>query len=224
VDSPARQPSDVTEHASVSPHATGQNAGTSRVHLVPELPSDAELIAQLHDADEHVARHAFSALFAAYWMPLCEWAYYFTRDRGAAEELVADVLANVWHRREAWAPQGSIETYLFGAVRMQMRYETRASDTHAALSARFVLPGESPGMGTVAPNPDADAQHAELRERLDRAIALLAPRARAAVMYRFYDGLRYDEIAARLGTTEHAARHLVSRAFRTLRASVTVDR
>jgi DNA-directed RNA polymerase specialized sigma24 family protein len=37
-------------------------------------------------------------------------------------------------------------------------------------------------------------------------------------MYRWYDGLAYDEIAQRLGTTEGAVRVIVTRALKTLRS------
>jgi RNA polymerase sigma-70 factor (ECF subfamily) len=181
------------------------------------VPLDADLIAQIRSADERVARNAFSVLFNEYWIPLCKWAYYFTHDRTLAEELVADVLANTWHRRLTWAPQGALDAYLFGAVRTQVRYTHRNDSRHESLAVRFVAPGESPGMGASSTSPDEAIHADDLQARVTHALNALPGRARAAVMYRFYEGLDYAEIAVRLGATEQAVRHLVSRAFRTLR-------
>jgi len=186
-----------------------------------DLPSDAELIAQVRDADEAVAHRAFSALFNAYWVDLCEWAYYFTRERETAQELVADVLANIWHRRRDWAPQGTVRTYLYGAVRTQMRYQARNAGRRAALTEAFHASEDMPGLGTFGVETQTAAEVADLRVRLDHAMARLSGRARAALVYRFYDGLDYREIAQRLDATEKAARLLVERSFRSLRRFVT---
>jgi len=184
---------------------------------MPDLPPDAELIAQIRDADEEIAHRAFSALFTAYWVDLCEWAYYFTRDQETAQELVADVFANIWHRRQSWTPQDSIRTYLYGAVRTQMRYQARNANRRGALIKTLGSAEDIPGIGVFGGDTQAAAEGADLRARLDHAMSRLSGRARAALVYRFYDGLDYREIADRLGATEKAARLLIERSFKSLR-------
>lgn len=196
---------------------------TAPIQLVPHPLPDEMLLTRIRDPDEAIARSAFSSLFTTSWLPLCEWAYYFLRDQAAAEELVAEVLSNVWRRRHVWDPRGGIETYLFGAVRTQIRHHLRNTSRQIALTETFVAPGQSPGMGMMEDTPDAGVLHDELRLRLDRAMAELSGRARAAIMYRWYDGLEYDEIARRLGTTALAVRLLVTRAFKTLRLRLTQE-
>lgn len=208
--------------AAFNPTSTETDTRAS-VRLVTALPPDAELIARVQDADASVARNAFSLLFTAYWVPLCRWATHFTRDRAVAEELVADVLANVWTRRLSWAPRGSIAAYLYSAVRTQVWYVARTTSRRASLASTNIEPGESPGMGTSFPAPDSGGEVTEVREQLARALATLSGRARAALEFRFYEGLEYPEIAERLGTTEVAVRLLISRAFRTLRTVVVRD-
>lgn len=187
------------------------------MRLVSALPDDATLLARVRSSDESVARAGFSALFTAYWVPLCRWAYYFTRDGARSEEMVADVLADVWQRRESWTPQAGIEAYLFGAVRTRVREIGRNEGRRASLTARFVSPGDSPAMSTPIPAPDASTSAAEVTRQVREAIDALPGRARAAVMYRWHEGLGYDDIARRLGTSSGAARVLVTRALRTLK-------
>jgi len=187
--------------------------------VVPALPTDDDLIARLHHADAAVAQQAFSAMFAAYWIPLCKWAGYFTQELSVAEELVADVLADIWRRRQVWMPQEGVEAYLFGAVRTKWRNASRNAHRHHIREASMA--SEPPlGMGRAVESPDASLQADERSAEVRRMMDVLPARARAAVMYRYFDGLEYDEIAVRLGTTPVAVRHLVSRAFKTLRTSV----
>lgn len=220
MDSRARDVTSASAHDRSQVDGRETPVPASRLQLVPVLPPDPELVAHIGGADESVAKNAFSALYAAYCVVLCKWAYYFTQDRAAAEEAVADVLAALWHRRESWMPQGSVESYLFAAVRTHLRQQLRNSTRQAQLATRFVAAGESPAMSASIAPTDAAAQSNELRVRLDRALAGLSGRSRAAVMYRWYDGLEYDEIAQRLGTTEGAVRVLVTRALKTLRTLI----
>ena len=190
----------------------------THMRLLARAPEDAVLLEKIRASDELDARTGFSALFTAYWTPLCRWAYYFTRDRVASEEIVADVLADVWQRRATWEPRHGIEAYLFGAVRPRVRETARNDIRRATLTARFVTPGQSPAMSEAFEAPDVEVAAEEITRRLADALGQLPGRARAAVMYRWHEGLGYDEIARRLDTTPGAARVLVTRTLRTLRA------
>jgi RNA polymerase sigma-70 factor (ECF subfamily) len=70
--------------------------------------------------------------------------------------------------------------------------------------------------------PDADEQHPEeraaLHEELSRALALLPPEQREAVVLRFGEDLTYDEMAAITGAGTSALKMRVKRACARLRA------
>jgi RNA polymerase sigma-70 factor (ECF subfamily) len=192
----------------------------SQASLALALPVDTELIAQLGHRDETIARKAFSALYNAYCHQLYEYAYYLTRNEASAEEVVAEVFARLWHRRQQWNPETKIAPYLFGAVRLQVWEEQRRMRRRALLTEYFVPSGESPGMSMAAPAPDKALEIADTVEPLRDALGALSGRARAAVMYRWYEGLEFSEIAERLGTTEGAIRVTISRALKALRAAL----
>jgi RNA polymerase sigma-70 factor (ECF subfamily) len=72
--------------------------------------------------------------------------------------------------------------------------------------------------------PDHDPQRrllsAELRQRIDRALADLPPRERMVFEMRHYQGLRLRAIGDLLGTTEEAAKNCLFRATRKLRVAL----
>ena len=61
-----------------------------------------------------------------------------------------------------------------------------------------------------------------IRRELERGLARLSPRLRAAVQLRIVEEVSYPEAASRLGCSEAAARARVSRALRELRADLEV--
>jgi RNA polymerase sigma factor (sigma-70 family) len=73
-----------------------------------------------------------------------------------------------------------------------------------------------------APTPDLEPEAVLLRSQEQEfpraAFADLAPSHQEILRLRFVDELDYDAVAARLQTTEHAARQRVYRAMQALRA------
>jgi RNA polymerase sigma factor (sigma-70 family) len=61
-------------------------------------------------------RAAFEALFRAHYDGLLRFANRYVRSRAEAEELVHDVLLQVWIRRDALGPSHELKTYLFRAT------------------------------------------------------------------------------------------------------------
>ena len=71
-----------------------------------------------------------------------------------------------------------------------------------------------------ATDPAARAETAELRETVRRALVALPWRERTAVVSRVFEGHDYPEVAALLDCSEPAARQLVSRGLRRVRAQL----
>lgn len=75
--------------------------------------SDRFLLNRMKNDDEV----AFRALFDKYFIPLCRNASLFIRDQGIAEEVVLDVLTNLWDGRCRIEITSSVRLYLFRSVR-----------------------------------------------------------------------------------------------------------
>ena len=73
------------------------------------------LFARLATGDEE----AFDAIFRAWYPPLVRIAEGIVRERAVAEEVVQDVLLEVWRRREALGDEESPRAYLIRAARVR---------------------------------------------------------------------------------------------------------
>src|SRR5256885_14212682 len=93
---------------------------------------------------------AYEAIFRQWYAPLVATTAALLRDRGPAEEIVQDVMLELWRRRESLTLEQSLRAYLFQASRnralnhlRRLRVESRGEATIAA--------------GVAAP-PQADTQ------------------------------------------------------------------
>ena len=71
--------------------------------------SDRELLDRLRGGDQQ----AFDTIFRTWYAPLVRLAEGMLRDRAVAEEVVQDVMLELWRRREVLAAEGSPQAYLF---------------------------------------------------------------------------------------------------------------
>src|SRR5215216_4996768 len=78
------------------------------------LPMDErELLVRLRQGDDA----AYEAIFRQWYAPLVAMATALLRDRGPAEEVVQDVMLELWRRRESITFETSLRAYLFQAAR-----------------------------------------------------------------------------------------------------------
>ncbi len=178
--------------------------------------STTEIVTGIRAGDQYL----FSALFTAYWGPMCRVAFAMLQNRADAEDVVARILASLWQRRTSFHVDGTIHGYLAQAVRNQVRKLWRDVGVRGRLLERYVEPGESPAMGNT--NLDEfssskDEMNAELLMAADVAIESLHERYRVALRYRWYEQLEYDEIARIMKVSPGAARILVSRGIKQLK-------
>jgi RNA polymerase sigma-70 factor (ECF subfamily) len=133
------------------------------------------------------------------------------RDRAVAEELVQEVLLNLWRRREALAPAEALGPYLVRATRnralnhLRHLHVERRDAVHAA--GATVTPAAGPGRAVAG----------ELARALEEAVAALPPRCREVFVLSRARGLSYGEIAEALGISVKTVEAQMGRALRSLR-------
>src|SRR5260221_7200781 len=59
----------------------------------------------------------FQVVFKTYYNLLCNYAFTFTKDADASEDLVQDLFIKIWEQRRGLLKEASIRYYLFTAVR-----------------------------------------------------------------------------------------------------------
>jgi len=133
------------------------------------------------------------------------------RDRAIAEELVQDVMLELWRRRESLAADGSPQAYLFQATRNRVLNHLR----HLKIEQRSEpdVRGES----WTTPHADAAVAEEELDAAVQRAVRSLPDRCREVFELSRVHGLKYSEIASQLGISVKTVEAQMGKALRTLR-------
>jgi RNA polymerase sigma-70 factor (ECF subfamily) len=174
------------------------------------------------------AERRFACVFDALYATLCDQAHRVMRDPSRAEDVVQDVFAAVWRRRDvllgdSLTARETVER-LSGYLRVAVRNRCRAllarditADRHAS-QARAAAQGD--GVAAMSPAGDDDLAARELRDRLDRAIAQLPPQQRVVLLLRRFDGMSTAEVAERLGLSVKTVENHLGRALQRLAAVV----
>ena len=188
---------------------------------VPEAPlplarDSADLVAQLRAGDED----AFAIVFRAWYAPLVRFAERVVGDRARAEEVVQDTLLQLWRRRASLDAAGSVQAWLFHAVRNRALNVVR----HDGIVSRAMPTLVSAHNGCRDAYDPSDANtalaEAELHHVIDAAVEALPRRCREIFILSRRHGLRQTQIAARLGISLKAVEANITRALRELRAKL----
>jgi RNA polymerase sigma-70 factor (ECF subfamily) len=176
------------------------------------MDESVRLMLAFRDGDES----AFDALFRRWAGPLLRYVERMVGDAGAAEELVQEAFLRVHRARDRYAPDARFSTWLYriatnlalNELRRPRRRAPHQSD-HDEDGHPLDLPAEQPAVDDVV-----DARRAG--GELERALAGLPERQRAALWLSAVEGFSYAEVARTLETTEKSVKSLVHRARQAL--------
>ncbi len=173
--------------------------------------SDLVLFEQLkqHDAE------AFRVLFRRYYRPLCGYVALMITNRAASEEIVQDVFADLWEKRERITVAISVKAYLYTSAKNR----TLNFNKQKANRAR-VHPDELPDPACSLPTPEEQLSADELHRQFERAVVKLPEQARKVFILKRTEQLRQKEIAAALQISENMVEKHMTNALRHLRQSL----
>lgn len=167
----------------------------------------SDLLERLRQGDTS----AFDAIFRTWYGPLVGTAERMLRDRAVAEELVQDVMLELWRRRETLTPEGSPQAYLFQATRNRVLNHLRHLKIEQRSEPEVTSEASSP------PRADAAVAEEELDVAVHRAVQSLPDRCREVFELSRVHGLKYSEIARQLGISVKTVEAQMGKALRTLR-------
>jgi RNA polymerase sigma-70 factor, ECF subfamily len=184
---------------------------------VMDLPSQSlvlapDLVARIRAGDVR----AFEGLFRAMYGGLCGFAYRYTGQRALAEELVQDLFAEVWARRQEWEVRGSVRAYLFAAVRNRALNLRKRQ----AVERDWERSEGMPDVRELHPRParaDEALEAADLEREVSAAIESLPERCRLVMHLRWREQLSYAAIADVMGISIKGVEIQLSRGLRALR-------
>jgi RNA polymerase sigma-70 factor (ECF subfamily) len=156
---------------------------------------------------------AFRFLFEKYGRAMVAFCHRFVRDSARAEDLAQDVFLKLHASAGAYRPTARFKTYLYRIATNHCLNELRRGEYAAARSRERDPEGDDldqlPG-GEATPEQHATA--AALGRAVERLLASLPDKQRAAFVLCRFEGLSYEEIGEALGTSVSAVKSLVHRA------------
>lgn len=164
------------------------------------------------------SRAAFASLVERHAQRVVGLCARFVNDAQAGQELAQDTWVAVWQNREHYQPGGGFVPWLVTIARNHCRNHLRARGTrqrHAQTTAQ------------LAPEPSADQiDHLlalEHERRVRKALEDLPEAMREALLLRYGEELRYDEMATVIGTGESTLRSRVFHGLKLLRDKLEKD-
>jgi len=183
--------------------------------------SDVDLMLDVKAGDEA----SFDLLLHKYRSPLVNFLGRMVHDRATAEDLAQEVFLRVYRARKQYTPSAKFTTWLF-RIATNLALNSLRDTRHQRMEVSIDAP----------PNDEEDAPPRELparemridehmieRDRVEfiqRAVASLPEKQRAAVLLHKYEEMDYADIAKVLECSESALKSLLFRAYESLRVQL----
>lgn len=170
--------------------------------------SEQELLLQLRENSEA----AFTAIYHQYWRLLFSVAANKLDNTTDAEEIVQEVFADLWRRREGITIELSLKSYLAAAVKFQVYSFMAKKAREAQRQAAF------PVEETTALSPEEQLYRKELQQQLYDITLQLPDKCRLVYQMSREEGLSNKQIAEQLSISEKTVESQITKALRRLRS------
>jgi RNA polymerase sigma-70 factor, ECF subfamily len=169
--------------------------------------SDDELMV-LAQAGE---RKAFAVLVERHAERVMHLCGRFVNDASRGQELAQDTWVMVWQRRDKYAPNGTFRAWLITVAGNHCRNELRRRQLARVHSISNELELESTREQIEA------VLASERQRRVRAALTELSPAMREALLLRYGEELRYDEMTEVVGASESTLRSRVHHGLKVLK-------
>ncbi len=159
-----------------------------------------------------IGRAEFEVLFRTHYSDLCAYANVYMKDLEAAEELVQEVFYKLWSKRESIEITSSMQSYLFRAVRnssLNLIKHINIREEYKAHNEREMSYNELEHYDQV--------EASELEQKISKAIEELPTERRKIFIMSRYEGLKYGEIAEKLGISPKTVENQMGKALKYMR-------
>lgn len=166
-------------------------------------------------------RKKFDVLFQRYRRAMVAYAARYVRDRARAEELAQEIFVRVYTTKH-YEAEASFKTWLYRVATNLCLNEVRRPEHRQKLESLDQPAERRPVLRSEDASPETEAAGRQLAVRLERVLAALPEKQRAAFVMARYEAMTHDEIAGALSTTVPAVKSLIHRALETLRREASV--
>jgi len=171
--------------------------------------TDPIIFQQIKKGDEA----AFSRLFDAYYSALCLFANKYLQDMDLARSLVQQVFIDLWTKRERITVSTSVKSYLYTTVKNRCIDVLRKTKATSEISESVENLNQTPFRDLV--------EEAELNDRINASINQLPEKCREIFLLCRFEGMKYSEIAEKLGISVKTVEMQMGIALKKLRDSLS---
>lgn len=158
---------------------------------------------------------AFNLFFRGYMEGLYLYALAFVKERAVAEDIVQDTFIYLWVNRSRISYTGSVYAYLLQSVKNACINHKAHQEVEEKYRRVVVCADEA---------EDAGTDWEELRQKVMSAIDGLPPRCREIFILGAVEGMKYQEIAARLDISVNTVKTQMKYAYRKVKAEVGTEK
>lgn len=156
-------------------------------------------------------KKAYKFLFLEYYEWLCNYIYNITNDYGLAEDIVQEVMINLWKKRTTISINSSVKNYLFKACHNQLLQHLRKQK----IELDFFDKENMEVLHNVYVEDEIDSN--ENLEKLHSLIDTLPPKCRTVFLKSKLEKKKYKEIAEELDISVKTVENHISKALKLLR-------
>jgi RNA polymerase sigma-19 factor, ECF subfamily len=166
-----------------------------------------ELQQRIAEYDDHVS---YKQLFFHFFLPLKSFSFSIVKSKELAEEIVSDILIDIWAKRTHLAAIDNLKMYLYVSVRNGSLRKLQQTRRSAVLSLDEV----QVEFASLDDNAESILLTRELSLKIEAAIAQLPQRCKLIFKLAKEDQLKYKEIAALLNISVKTIDHQVAIAIK----------
>jgi RNA polymerase sigma-70 factor (ECF subfamily) len=169
---------------------------------------------------------AFETLMIRHRTAVHSFLLRLTGERTRAEDLAQETFLRLVKGAAGWEPRAAVRTWLFTIAR------NLATDAARRQALRATEPLDAPAADgrprqpapvATGPSPDLAAEAAQLRPRLEAALAALPAAQREVFLLREHAGLSFEEIAEATGANPNTVKSRLRYALLALRERLAAD-
>jgi RNA polymerase sigma-70 factor (ECF subfamily) len=180
-------------------------------HAVNQVPENSDLIIGIRQGNSQ----SFELLYRVLYPRLCVYARKFLQNTDDAEEVVQELFYNLWKNRDNLDENKSLYSYLFTSVKnscLNLIQSKKCRTTHAELMRLLYVEGSADNNNSYHTLLALD-----LEKDFQSALEKLPQECRKIFVLSRIEGLKYQEITARLNVSIKTVETQMSRALSKLR-------
>ncbi|WP_114938670.1 RNA polymerase sigma-70 factor [Mucilaginibacter endophyticus] len=177
--------------------------------------SDLKLLSLLTEGDDV---DAFEEIYHRYWRVLLDTAFQRLKSKEAAQEIVQEVMINLFIKRKEININTSLEAWLKTALKYKVFNIYRSQQIHLTHLDEIIR------QSSISPlTPDEAMTLKEIRKRINEAASKLPEKCRQVFMLSRFEHLSQQEIAERLKISVSTVKKHLTRALAAIREELRED-